>query len=150
MPVSNSSIIDYDLSNQTSFTSLLHPTIMNMSNSNPLAMESNAITNNGGNCQPSHIFQEFENFPSDLSDLLCVNQQQIMDKTIDGFYGMESMDISNGGSTITTTSTESTSWGDMNSLVYSPLVSDYEGCCQQGSIPQDVVAFEESRYFGMQ
>ncbi|KAK2372478.1 transcription factor RAX3 [Trifolium repens] len=148
MPVSNSSIIDYDLSNQTSFTSLLHPTIMNMSN--PLAMESNAITNNGGNCQPSHIFQEFENFPSDLSDLLCMNQQQIMDKTIDCFYGMESMDISNGGSTITTTSTESTSWGDMNSLVYSPLVSDYEGCCQQGSIPQDVAAFEESRYFGMQ
>nr|QSD99654.1 MYB family transcription factor [Melilotus albus] len=143
MPVSNSSIIDYDMNNQTSFTSL-------MNIPNPLSMVSNTITNNGGNCQPSQIFQGFENFPRDLSELLCVNQQQIMDRTIDGFYGMESMDMSNGGSTITTTSTESTSWGDMNSLVYSPLVSDYEGCCQQGSIPQDVVAFDESRYFGMQ
>lgn len=138
MPVSNSSIIDYDTNNQTSFTSL-------MNIPNPFSMVSNTITNNGGNCQPSHIFQGFENFPRDLSELVCVNQQQIMDRTIDGFY-----DMSNGGSTITTTSTESTSWGDMNSLVYSPLVSDYEGCCQQGSIPQDAIAFEESRYFAMQ
>ncbi|CAK8539602.1 unnamed protein product [Lathyrus sativus] len=142
MPVSNSSIIDYDLNNQTSFTSMLHhPTIMNMT-TNPLSMVSNANT----------IFQGFENFPSDLSELVCENQQ-VMNRTMDGFYGMESIDMSNGGgSTITTTtSTESNSWGDMNSLVYSPLVSDYEGCCQQGSIiPQDVAVFEESRYFGMQ
>lgn len=138
MPVSNSSIIDYDMNNQTSFTSL-------MNIPNPFSIVSNTITNNGGNCQPSNIFQGFENFPRDLSELVCVNQQQIMDRTIDGFYGMESIDMSNGGSTITTTSTESTSWGDMNSLVY-----DYEGCCQQGSIPQDAIAFEESRYFGMQ
>ncbi|CAI8589023.1 unnamed protein product [Vicia faba] len=134
MPVSNSSIIDYDLNNQTSFTS-----IMNMT-TNPLAMVSN--TNN--------IFQGFENFPSDLTELVCENQQ-VMNRTIDGFYGMESIDMSNGSTITTTTSTESTSWGDMNSLVYSPLVSDYEGCCQQGSIiPQDAAVFEESRYFGMQ
>lgn len=138
MPVSNSSIIDYDLNNQTSFTSMLHhPTIMNMA-TNPLSMVNNA----------NNIFQGFENFPSDLSDhLVCENQQVIMNRTMDGFYGMESIDhMSNGGgSTITTTtSTESTSWGDMNSLVYSPLVSDYEGSI----LPQAV--FEESRYFGMQ
>lgn len=141
MPVSNSSIIDYDLNNQTSFTSMLHhPTIMNMT-TNPLSLVSNA----------NNIFQGFENFPSDLSELVCENQQ-VMNRTMDGFYGMESIDLSNGGgSTITTTSTESNSWGDMNSLVYSPLVSDYEACCQQGSIiPQDVAVFEESRYFGTQ
>lgn len=143
--VSNSSIMNYDhLNNETSFTNLLHPTTivdmnmnMNMNMTNPLSMVSD--TNNGGsNCDhPPQIFEGFEIFSSDLSELVCVNQQQM-----EAFYGI---DQSNGGSTITT-STESTSWGDMNSLVYSPnLVSDYEG-----SIPQDVATFEDSRYFKMQ
>nr|QSD99528.1 MYB family transcription factor [Melilotus albus] len=46
------------------------------------------------------------------------------------------------------TSTESTSWGDMSSLVHSPLVSDYEGCHQQTMIQEDVT-FEESMFYGM-
>ncbi|XP_061338948.1 transcription factor RAX3-like [Gastrolobium bilobum] len=100
MPVANASIQDYDLNNQTSIRSL-----MNMINQ--VAILSNA-NNSGSTCQPSNIFQGFfENLPNDLSELVYVNPQQI-----EGFYGMESMDMSNG-STITT-STESTSWGDMN------------------------------------
>ena len=118
----------------------VYPTTMNMLN--PVDLVSNP--NNGGTSQPSNIFQGFENFPNDLSQLVCVNQQQI-DGSMQGFYGMESMDMASGSTN--TTSTESTSWGDMSSLVYSPLVSDYEGCRQ--GIPQDT-AFEESRYFGMQ
>ncbi|WVZ10805.1 hypothetical protein V8G54_015335 [Vigna mungo] len=104
--------------------------------------------NNSVTYQPSNIFQGFENFPSDFCELVCVNSQQ-MDRSMEGFnYGKESMDVmSNGGST-NTTSTESTSWGDMNSLVYSTLVSDYEGS-RQGN-PRDVVVFEECNYFGMQ
>lgn len=130
IPVSNASINHYDL---------------NMMNPSASAIVSNAIANNGSSSsQQSYIFQGFENFPNDLTELVCVNPQQM-----EGFYGMESMDMSNGSSTITT-STESSSWGDMNSLVYSPLVSDYEGCCPQGIIPQQHIAFEESKYFGMQ
>nr|KYP34333.1 Transcription factor RAX3 [Cajanus cajan] len=91
--------------------------------------------NNSGTYQPSNIFQGFEDFSGEFCELVCVNPQQ-MDRSMDqGFdYGMESVDMSNGGST-NTASTESTSWGDMSSLVYSPLVSEYEGC-QQGIIPQ--------------
>ncbi|TKY70687.1 Transcription factor RAX3 [Spatholobus suberectus] len=118
------------------------PTPMNMVNH--VAVVSNE--NNSGTYQPSNIFEGFENFPNDFCELVCANPKQ-MDRSMEGFnYGMESMDMSNGGST-NTTSTESTSWGDMSSLVYSPLVSDYE-VCRQG-IPQDV-AFEECKYFGMQ
>ncbi|KAL2348287.1 hypothetical protein Fmac_002287 [Flemingia macrophylla] len=105
---------------------------------------------NSGTYQPSNIFQGFEELPIEFCELVCMNPQQ-MDRSMKGRfnYGMESMDMSNGGST-NTTSTESTSWGDMSSLVYSPLVSEYEGW-QQGIIPQvDVVAFEECKYFGMQ
>jgi len=105
--------------------------------------------NNSVTYQPSNIFQEFENFPSDFCELICVNSQQ-MDRSMESFnYGMESMDVMSNGGSSNTTSTESTSWGDMSSLVYSPLVSDYEGC-RQGNIPGDVVAFEECKYFGMQ
>ncbi|RDX62245.1 Transcription factor RAX3 [Mucuna pruriens] len=119
-------------------TDQVFPTTMNMVNH--VAVVSNE--NNSSTYHPSNIFQGFEEFPNDFCELVCVNPQQM-----EGFnYGMESMDMSNGGST-NTTSTESTSWGDMSSLVYSPLVSDYEGCRQ--GIPQDV-AFEECKYFGMQ
>ncbi|XP_027362138.1 transcription factor RAX3-like [Abrus precatorius] len=139
MPVANASIQDYDLNSQTSLT-----TTMNMVNH--VAVGSNASNSGSGTYEPSNIFQGFENFTNELSELVYVNPQQ-MDRAMEGFnYGMESMDMSNGGST-NTTSTESTSWGDMSSLVYSPLVSDYEGCRQ--GIPQDV-AFEECKYFGMQ
>lgn len=156
MPVANASIQDYDFHNQTSLKSLLinkqggvrfsydhqqpysnaitatansqdpcdiYPaSTMNMIN--PVAMVSNA--NIGGTtCQQSNVFQGFENFTSDFSELVCVNPQ-----TIDGFYGMESLEMSNVSST-NTPSAESTSWGDMSSLVYSPLVSDYFGMQMQ-------------------
>lgn len=98
-------------------------------------------------CHISNVFQGFGNFLSDLSELACVNTQQIDDGSMRVFHGLESMDIGNNGST-NTTSTESTSLGDISSLVYSPLVSDYEAC-QQRILPQHVT-FEESSYFVMQ
>ncbi|QCD81570.1 transcription factor RAX3-like [Vigna unguiculata] len=93
-------------------------------------------------CHTSNVFQGFGNFSSDLA---CVNPQQI-DGSERFMYGMESMEIGNGSTN--TTSTESTSWGDISSLVYPPLVSNYEAC-QQRIIPQDVT-FEGSSYFAMQ
>jgi len=93
-------------------------------------------------CHASNVFQGLGNFSSDLA---CVNSQQI-DGSERVFYGMESMEIGNGSTN--TTSTESTSWGDISSLVYPPLVSHYEAG-QQRILPQ-VVTFEESSYFAMQ
>ncbi|KAJ1381757.1 SANT/Myb domain [Sesbania bispinosa] len=105
----------------------------------------NPVANGGSTYHPPSNTLMFEGFTSDLSELVCVNPQQMA-----GFYGMEySIDMSNG-STITS-STESSSWGDMSmtSLVYSPLLnSDYQAAGCRHGIPQ---AFdEESRYFGMQ
>ncbi|KAE9606834.1 hypothetical protein Lal_00025659 [Lupinus albus] len=114
----------------------IYPITMNMIN---------PFNSGSGTCPSSNIFQGFENFPNDLSELVCVNPQQI-DGSTQGFYGMESMDMINNNGSTNTISTESTSWGEMNSLVYSPLVSDYEGCAQ--GVPQDIT-FDESRYFGI-
>ncbi|KAL5064121.1 hypothetical protein RYX36_025858 [Vicia faba] len=64
------------------------------------------------------------------AELTCVNQQQ-------EDYGSTRI----SGST-NLNSIESTSWGDMRSLINSPLVSDYEGCQQD-------VSFDESMFYGM-
>ncbi|KAK7367648.1 hypothetical protein VNO80_09663 [Phaseolus coccineus] len=174
MPVTDVSFQHYGLNNQTSLRNLMVNKLEGIRFSNDHQQQQQPYTNaceipslpnqvfptmvnhvavvsdenNSVTYQPSNVFQGFENFPSDFCELVCVNSQQ-MDRSMESFnYGMESMDVmSNGGST-NTTSTESTSWGDMSSLVYSPLVSDYEGC-RQGN-PRDVVAFEECKYFGMQ
>lgn len=169
VPVANNASIiqHYGLNNQTSFRNLVYntfnpqdacdvsfpqdqvyPITMNMIN--PVTVVSSANNSGTGTCGdlPSNIFQGFGNFQNDLTEMVCVNPQQI-DGEMQGFYGMESMDMTNNNGSSNTTSTETTSWGDMSSLVYSPaLVSDYEGC-PQGIIPQDVT-FEDSRYFGIQ
>jgi myb proto-oncogene protein len=86
----------------------------------------------------------FENLPSELCELgYDHNPQQLDGLLLEGFYGMADMV---NGSTGTTSSGESTSWGDISSLVYPPLVSDYEGCQQGLPQPHDS-AFEELRYF---
>ncbi|XP_027348497.1 transcription factor RAX3-like [Abrus precatorius] len=140
IPVGNASIQNYDLDNQTS-------SLKNFSD-NMVTLTSCTNMNSQYTCDISfpqdHTFQGFGNFPSDLSELACVNPQQI-DGSMLGFYGMESKDLANGSTN--TSSTESTSWGDINSLVYSPLVSNYEDCQQR--MLQDVT-LEELRYFGMQ
>ncbi|OIV94675.1 hypothetical protein TanjilG_25899 [Lupinus angustifolius] len=162
MQMANNTDQHYDLNNQTSLRNLLlnnntftatfssqfacdlsfqqeqqvYPITMNMIN---------PFNSGSGTCLPSNISQGFENFPNDLSEFVCVNPQPI-DGPMQGFYGMESMDLTNNNGSTNTTSTESTSWEDMNSLVYSPFVSDYEGCPQ--GITQDIT-FEESKYFGI-
>lgn len=79
-------------------------------------------------CHTSNVFQGFGSFSSDLA---CVDPQHI-DGSEGLFYGSTN-----------TTSTESTSWGDISSLV-----SHYEAC-QQRILPQEVT-FEGSSYFAMQ
>ncbi|RDX94263.1 Transcription factor RAX3, partial [Mucuna pruriens] len=163
IPVANVSTQYSDLNNQTSFIKhfpnnivtatmnsqhsscgisltqdQLYPSTMNMITKEGVV----SVANDSGTCHTSNLFQGFGNFPGDLA---CVNSQQI-DGSMRVFYGLESMDMANGSTN--TTSTESTSWADISSLVYSPLVnSDYEGCQQR--MPQDVT-FEESSYFAMQ
>lgn len=125
----------------------VYPITMNTINPVTVVGSANNSGIGTGTCDlPLNILQGFGNFQNDLTEMVCVNPQQI-DGQMQGFYGMESIDMTNNNGSSNTTSTESTSWGDMSSLVYSPLVSDYEGCPQ--GIPQDVT-FEESRYFGIQ
>ena len=139
----NASIQDYELNNVVTAT-MNSQYSCNISSPKdqlyPPTMSMVSTANDGSICHPSNVFQGFGNFPNDLRELACVNQQQI-DGSMGVFCGMESMDMANGSTN--TTSTESTScWRDISSLV-----SDYEGCQQR--MPQGVI-FEESRYFGMQ
>ncbi|XP_028772812.1 transcription factor RAX3-like [Neltuma alba] len=92
-------------------------------------------------CSTSNVFEGFqiENLPSnDLSQMGCVNTTT---QQMDGFQSCSGV----MESSTATTSTESTSWADMSSLLnYSPnMVSEY----QEIMLPQDV-AFEDSAYFG--
>ncbi|XP_061357612.1 transcription factor RAX3-like [Gastrolobium bilobum] len=139
IPLANVSIHDYDLNNQTSSSS---SSFKNM----PYTNVATATMNSQYSCDPSSIFQGFGNFfPSDLSELACVSPQQV-DGSMQVFHGLEeSFDMGNGSTN--TTSTKSSSWGDISSLIYSPLVSESEGCQQR--LPQHVT-FEECRNFGMQ
>lgn len=86
------------------------------------------------------MFRRLENFPNQLCEIGYENPHQL-DHGLEGFYGMEMINASTGTAS---TSVESSSWGDI-----STLVSDHnEGNCQQG-LPQlhDSSAFENLRYF---
>ncbi|XP_058735048.1 transcription factor RAX3-like [Vicia villosa] len=69
-------------------------------------------------------------YPSTMNNITCA-----------GLSYVNQQEKDNGSANLN--STESTSWGDMRSLINSPLVSDYEGC------QQDVVSFDESMFYGM-
>ncbi|KAA8546617.1 hypothetical protein F0562_002644 [Nyssa sinensis] len=88
-----------------------------------------------------NMFQGFNNFPIELDHLVYSTSQQF-DGILESFSGVDMVNGSTG-----TSPADSTSWGDVSSLVYPPMVSNYEAC-QQGML-QDC-AFEESRYFGLQ
>ncbi|XP_044479286.1 transcription factor RAX3-like [Mangifera indica] len=89
-----------------------------------------------------NMYQGYQNCPLELSDhhQMAYNQQQL--HGLESFYDMDVVNSSTG-----TSSVESTSWEDMNSFVYSTMVSDCEIC--QQNLPQDST-FEESRYFCQQ
>ncbi|KAL2322882.1 hypothetical protein Fmac_027261 [Flemingia macrophylla] len=152
-PMANASIQYSDLnSNQTSLTknfpnNIVTATMNSQYSSCDTSMTQDQLYTSTMNmvatdtCHALNVFQGFGNFPSDLSELPCVNPQQI-DGITRVFYGSESMNVVNGSTN--TTSTENTSWGDISSLGYSPLVSDHEQ-----RLPQHVT-FEESTYFAMQ
>ncbi|KAE8704094.1 Transcription factor RAX1 [Hibiscus syriacus] len=93
---------------------------------------------------PNDVFQGLDGFQAELSELIYSNNQQILDE-FDGFYGTDNMV---DGTSTGTSSVESRSWGDINSLLYPQILSVFEACRQQ-SIPQ-VSNYEESSYFGPQ
>ncbi|XP_022752293.1 transcription factor RAX3-like [Durio zibethinus] len=90
---------------------------------------------------PNDMFQGIDGFPAELSELIYSNNKQILDG-LEGFYGTDNMV---DGSSTGTSSVESSSWGDINSLCYPQIVSAFEAC--QQSMPQ-VSTFDESTYFG--
>lgn len=94
------------------------PSTMNMINSGPITTYF-----------PANTFQEFGNLSNDLSNDLvgCVNSPEIDGSMMQFLCGIESMDVANGSSSMTSTD-QSTGWEDINSLVYSPLVSNYQAC----------------------
>ena len=102
----------------------------------------NSIHTSTSCTQLPNMFPGLENLPSELCELGYDHNPQQIDG-LEELYGMA--DIVNA-STGTTSSGESTGWGDISSLVYPPLVSDYEGCQQGLPQPQDS-AFEDLSYF---
>ncbi|CDP02645.1 unnamed protein product [Coffea canephora] len=93
------------------------------------------IANSNIPCYSSFLFHE-------LNGMEYINNFHQSD-TLQSFSGTDTVNRS----TITGTSPESTSWGDTNSLVYSPIVSCYE-ICQQPI--QQSCTLEKSSYFRMQ
>ncbi|XP_022773916.1 transcription factor RAX3-like [Durio zibethinus] len=90
---------------------------------------------------PNDMFQGFDAFPAALSELIYSNNQQILDG-LESFYGTDNM--VDGSSTVTS-SAESSSWGDINSLGYPQIFSGFEA--SQQCMPQ-VPTFDEPNYFG--
>ncbi|GMJ08074.1 hypothetical protein HRI_004476600 [Hibiscus trionum] len=93
---------------------------------------------------PNDVFQGLDGFQPELSELIYSSNHQILDG-FEGFYGTDNMV---DGSSTGTSSVESSSWGDMNSLPYPQIVPGFEAC-QQQNIPQ-VSTYDESSYFGPQ
>ncbi|KAF2283807.1 hypothetical protein GH714_016052 [Hevea brasiliensis] len=91
------------------------------------------------------IYHGLEEFPVELHELVYGNQQQF-----GGLKSFNGMDMANGGYVTNgaISSGESTTWGNVSSLVYPQLVSELETCLQ--SLPQDHSSFEVSSYFGPQ
>ncbi|KAF8377684.1 hypothetical protein HHK36_031068 [Tetracentron sinense] len=88
-----------------------------------------------------HMMQGFDSFPVEADEMFYFNPQGL-DGVMQYLYGVEMVNSSTG-----TNSAESTSWGDIRSLVYPPIVSNYQGC-EQGMLQE--CAFEESRYLESQ
>ncbi|KAE8676591.1 MYB308 protein [Hibiscus syriacus] len=90
---------------------------------------------------PSDMFQGLDGLQAELSELIYSNNQQIFDG-FEGFYGTDNVV---DGSSTGSSSVESSSWGDINSLSYPQTVSGFEAS-QQQSIPQ-VSIYDEPNYF---
>ncbi|KAA8531521.1 hypothetical protein F0562_006126 [Nyssa sinensis] len=89
----------------------------------------------------SNMIQGFNSYPIELDDMVYSIPQQLDE--LESFSGV--LDNVNGSTG--TSSAESTSWGNVSSLVYPPMVSNYDAS-QQGML-QDC-SFRESGYFELQ
>uniref|UniRef100_A0A6N2LBR0 Uncharacterized protein n=1 Tax=Salix viminalis TaxID=40686 RepID=A0A6N2LBR0_SALVM len=108
---------------------------------NNYSLEVPAVPNflNSNYSGPNMSQDELESLLVELGGLACSNPQHV--EGLESFYGM---DMAASGST-GASSAESNSWGNISSLGYPQLVSDYETCLQ--SMPQDS-SFEDSSFFG--
>ncbi|KAG5535446.1 hypothetical protein RHGRI_023271 [Rhododendron griersonianum] len=88
--------------------------------------------------QMPNMFQGFNNYQIDLGEIVYGTPQQV--DGLESFAGVDMVNLSSTGSGIS--SVESNSWGDINSLVYSPMVPHYEGTMQGSTC--------EASYFGLQ
>lgn len=144
---SNANFDQYPINVISSPEDQLYVNSMSMLTS-PAAM--NSAVNSTTNCTDHHqlpnMFPGLENLPSELCELGYDNNpnpQQL--DGLEGFYGIA--DMVNASTGTTSSGGESTSWGDITSLVYPPLVSEYERCQQGLPQPQDSSAFDDFRYF---
>lgn len=87
-----------------------------------------------------HMLPGLNNFPAGFDEMVCSKPQRL--EGLECYYEAGMVNDSTGASLL-----DSTSWGDINSLVYPPLVTNYED--GQQMMPQEC-AFDESRYFGSQ
>lgn len=91
--------------------------------------------------QMPNMFQGFNNYQIDLGEIVYGTPQQV-DGLESTFSGVEIANLSSTtGSGISSVESNST-WGDINSLVYSPMVPNYEGTVQGSTF--------EASYFGLQ
>ncbi|KAK9284507.1 hypothetical protein L1049_023681 [Liquidambar formosana] len=97
-------------------------------------------TQYGFNGVGPNMFEELNNFPIDLDELLFGNPQGL----ISGLESFCGIDMGNGSTAGTSTSAESPSWGDVSSLVYAPMLSNYEAC--QQVMLQDSTFVDSSRF----
>ncbi|XP_077216423.1 uncharacterized protein LOC143850996 [Tasmannia lanceolata] len=90
------------------------------------------------NCS-SFLVNQYKGFPVKLDEAAYCETQRL--QGLDCFYGLVRASESSGS-----ISAETISWDDMSSLVYPPLVSNYEAF-QQGMFQECIL--EESRYLGL-
>ena len=143
-PGSNSINFQYPLDIPTAQDGPYETSINNMFASSTSTMTSiNSTVSQLQNAQydvngsASNVLQGYNNLPIELNELVYSNPHQL--EGSGSFYGIE--DMANGSTG--TSSVESSSWGDISSLVYPSMISNY-GVCQQES------GFEELRYLGSQ
>ncbi|CAK9180668.1 unnamed protein product [Ilex paraguariensis] len=121
-------------SNNFSFQDQLYGNFINMSSSFSQLPNTQYIING----EVPNMIRE-TNFPIELDDMVYCKQQ------FDGFESFSRGDMVN--SSIGNSSVESTSWEDICSLVYTPMVSGSEICRQE--MPQNCLD-GEPRYLGLQ
>ncbi|XP_068655303.1 transcription factor RAX3-like [Aristolochia californica] len=137
----NSNGLSLPAAHDTSSTQPTYENPINLIHSSPASMNSlhetcSSMPDSSYYNMTSHMLQSDGSFTNELAEIVYSNTQRL--EGLNCFYGMEMGNESSGAS-----SGESIGWGDMSSLVYPSMISNYE----QG-ILQDYIT--ESRYLASQ